>query len=71
MGAGIIWAAGAARSGWKASVPRESVKHGRRWKTAMVYLLIALALWLAARAMDKAARIDAGEDDDEEDDGDE
>ena len=35
----------------------------------MVYLLIALALWLAARAMDKAARIDAGED--EEDDGDE
>ncbi len=69
MGAGIIWAAGAARSGWKASAPRESVKHGRRWKTAMVYLLIALALWLAARAMDKAAQIDAGED--EEDDGDE
>lgn len=69
MGAGIIWAADAARSGWKASVPRESVKHGRRWKTAMVYLLIALALWLAVRAMDKAARIDA--DEDEEDDGDE
>ena len=64
MGAGIIWAAGAARSGWKANAPRVSVKHGRRWKTAMVYLLIALALWLAARAMDKAARIDADEDDD-------
>ena len=32
----------------------------------LLCVLIALALWLAARAMDKAARIDAGEDDDED-----